>query len=72
MKFNFAVMKSTITLPFFKWHKGKKEDIAIALPISTNSKSPIRGFKNIILLNIEIKLIKITMTRIIPPKIARI
>ena len=64
-------MKSTITLPFFKWHKGKKEDIAIALPISTNSKSPTRGFKNIILLNIETKLIKITMTRIIPPKIAK-
>ena len=61
-------MKSTITLPFFKWHKGKKEDIAIALPISTNSKSPTRGFKNKILVNFEIKIIKITLTRIIPTK----
>ena len=41
-----AVIKSTTTFPFFKWHKGKKDPIATAQAISTNSKSPNKGLEN--------------------------
>ena len=42
---NLAVIKSTTTFPFFKWHKGKNDPIATAQAISTNSKSPNKGLE---------------------------
>ena len=68
-KGNFELKKSTITLPFFKWQKGRKEKIAMAQPISTNSKSPSKGEENKTLPEIEKTLIIIIIINTQPPKI---
>ena len=68
---NFAVIKSTITLPSLRWHNGKKEPIATAQAISTNSKSPKIGDENTTLPKIEKILIKAAVKSIKPPKIAK-
>ena len=66
-----AVMKSTITLPSLRWHNGKKDPIATAQPISTNSKSPRIGDEKTTLPKIEKILIKATIKSTKPPKIAK-
>jgi len=68
---NLAVMKSTITFPFFRWQRGKKELIATAQAISTNSKSPMIGSEKTILPKIEKILIKAATTKTKPPNIAK-
>ena len=68
---NLAVMKSTITLPSLRWHNGKKDPIATAQAISTNSKSPKIGDEKTTLPKIEKILIKAAAKSIKPPKIAK-
>ena len=68
---NLAVMKSTITLPSLRWHNGKKDPIATAQAISTNSKSPRIGDEKTTLPKIEKILIKAAIKSIKPPKIAK-
>ena len=68
---SFAVMKSTITFPFFRWHNGKNDPMATAQAISTNSKSPKIGDENTTLPKIEKILIKAANKSINPPNIAK-
>ena len=68
---NLAVIKSTITLPFFKWQRGKNEPIATAHAISTNSKSPKRGDEKTTRPKIERILINAAIKRTKPPKRAK-
>ena len=68
---NLAVMKSTITLPSLRWHNGKKDPIATAQAISTNSKSPRIGDEKTTLPKIEKILIKAAIKSTKPPKIAK-
>ena len=68
---SLAVMKSTITLPSLRWHNGKKDPIATAQAISTNSKSPRIGDEKTTLPKIEKILIKAADKSIKPPKIAK-
>ena len=66
-----AVIKSTITFPFLRWHKGKNDPIATAQAISTNSKSPKIGDKNTTLPKIENMIIRAEIKKIKPPNIAK-
>ena len=68
---NLAVTKSTITLPSLRWHNGKKDPIATAQAISTNSKSPRIGDEKTTLPKIEKILIKAAVKSTKPPKIAK-
>ena len=68
---SFAVIKSTITFPSLRWHNGKKDPIATAQAISTNSKSPRIGDEKTTLPKIEKILIKAADKSIKPPKIAK-
>ena len=68
---NFAVIKSTITLPFLMWHSGIKDPIATAQAISTNSKSPRIGEEKTTLPKMEKMLIKAAVKSIKPPNIAK-
>ena len=68
---SLAVMKSTITFPFLRWHNGKNDPIATAQAISTNSKSPKIGDEKTTLPKIEKILIKAAVKSIKPPKIAK-
>ena len=68
---NLAVTKSTITLPSLRWHNGKKDPIATAQAISTNSKSPRIGDEKTTLPKIEKILIKAAVKSTKPPKMAK-
>ena len=68
---NFTVMKSTITLPFFKWHKGKNDPIETAHAISTNSKSPNIGLEKTTRPKIDNKQISEEVYKKNTPKIAK-
>ena len=68
---NLAVIKSTITFPFLRWHKGKNEPIATAQAISTNSKSPNIGDEKTTLPKIENILIRAAIKRTKPPNTAK-
>ena len=65
---NLAEKKSTVTFPFFRRHNGRNDEIAIAQPSSTSSKSPTNGLANRVRPAIEVAFTATRMTSVKPPK----
>ena len=65
---NLAEKKSTVTFPFFRRHNGRNDEIAIAQPISTSSKSPTNGLANRVRPAIDVAFTATRMTSVKPPK----